>query len=285
MAGIVALFLGLTARFYVPGKGFSALIVFGSNYAERYIPELKSLPFFTDEQSYGYDAQWYAQIAMRPDPRDPEMMGAVDNLPYRARRILFCLTAYALGFGQPAWILQVFALQNVVCWLALAWLTLRWFPPDRWENIFRWSAVLFSFGMCLSVRASLVDGPSLLLVACAVALIEKNHLRLGTLILGAAGLAKETNILGAAALAWPDKNTPTEWSKVVLRGICVIAPLGLWTAALYLMLGPTGANTGARAFAPPFVALLAKLQLSVHEIACGGWAAVQPAIVFTQLFP
>jgi hypothetical protein len=271
MALIVAIFLGLVARFYVPGKGFSALIIFGGNYVQRYIPELKSLPYFTDEQSFGYDAQWYAQIAMRPDPRDPEMMSAVDNLPYRARRILFCWTAYLFGFGQPAWILQVFALQNVICWLALAWLALRWFPPDRWENVFRWAAVLFSFGLCLSVRASLVDGPSLLLIACGVALIEKNRPTLGALVLAASGLAKETNILGAAALAGPEKNSLREWAKVGWRGILVILPLSLWAIALYSMLGPVGANTGHGAFGPPFAAMGGKLQLTLSELSQEGW--------------
>lgn len=270
MVAIVLLFLGLVARFYVPEKGFTALIKFGGNYVDRYIPELKALSYFNDEQSFGYDAQWYAQISLRPDPRDPEMMTSVDNLPYRARRILFCWTAYALGFGNPAWILQVYALMNVVCWLALAWLMLRWFPPQNWENVLRWAAVLFSYGLCVSVRASLVDGPSLLLIALGVALFEKGRTWSSTLVLGAAGLGKETNILGAAVLAWPKRQTLGAWTRIGIQGLCVLAPLLIWTYALYLMLGPTGGNTGARAFAGPFLSFWDKLQLTVGELAGDG---------------
>ena len=61
----------------------------------------------------------------------------MDNLPYRARRILFCWTAYLLGMGQPRLILQAYALQNVLCWLLLAWLLLRWFPPTSLGNLVR----------------------------------------------------------------------------------------------------------------------------------------------------
>jgi hypothetical protein len=37
-------------------------------------------------------------------------------------------TAYVLGFGKPAWILQVYAVQNVFTWLLFAWLMSRVIP-------------------------------------------------------------------------------------------------------------------------------------------------------------
>src|SRR6185295_9966545 len=98
--------------------------------------ELRATPHYEMAGSSGYDAQYYAQIAMHPRLSDPEIRNAVDDLPYRARRILFCWTAYALAFGNPAGALQVYAVQNIVCWLALAVLLLRWFPPVSWGNFF-----------------------------------------------------------------------------------------------------------------------------------------------------
>ena len=68
--------------------------------------------------------------------------------------------------------MQAYALQNVLCWLGLAALLLRWFKPVDWDNCLRWAAVLFSSGLIVSVRGSLVDGPGLLLVAAGVALFE-----------------------------------------------------------------------------------------------------------------
>lgn len=64
---------------------------------------------------------------------------------------------------RPAWILQAFALQNVVCWLVLAWLITRWVPPDSPRLFARWAACMFSHGLLWSVRFSLLDGPSVLL--------------------------------------------------------------------------------------------------------------------------
>jgi hypothetical protein len=57
----------------------------------------------------------------------------------------------------------------------LAALLLRWFPPNNWGDFLRWGAVMFSHGMCMSVRHSLVDGPSLLLVAVAMAALEQGR--------------------------------------------------------------------------------------------------------------
>ena len=59
---------------------------------------------------------------MEPLLRNRAIDAALDNPPYRARRILFSWTAYLLGLGQPEWILKAFALQNILAWLALAWL-------------------------------------------------------------------------------------------------------------------------------------------------------------------
>ena len=86
----------------------------------------------------------------------------MDLAPFRARRILFSWTAYALGLGRPAWILEAYALQNVVAWLMLALLLTRWLPPAApVAALALWIACLFSHGLLWSVRFALLDGPSL----------------------------------------------------------------------------------------------------------------------------
>ena len=97
--------------------------------SDRACPPWPRRPTYVHYQSPGYDGQFYAQLAVEPLLRDRRIDEALDTPPYRARRILFSWTAYLLGLGRPAWILKVYAVQNIVAWLLLAWLLLRWFPP------------------------------------------------------------------------------------------------------------------------------------------------------------
>ena len=89
---------------------------------------LRAIPHFRSPL-VSYDGQFYAQRALDPLLRDPEVDHAMDLAPFRARRILFSWTAYLLGMGRPAWIIEAYALQNVVCWLIIAVLLTRWLSP------------------------------------------------------------------------------------------------------------------------------------------------------------
>lgn len=262
--GSVALFLWVCGRFYLPGQGFTYLVEFGGRETARYLPELRALNFHAQPDSYGYDAQYYAQIAMRPQLGDPELREAVDSLPYRARRILFCWTAYVLGGGNPEAALLVFSVQNIVAWLLLAWVLLRWFPPTGWENFLRWFAVMFTFGLCFSVRNALVDGPSLLLIAIGMALFERGRTGWSAVVLGIAGLGKETNILAGSIFAPARWRDGREWRRAIGHGLLIAAPLALWLVCLQLWLG-SGGDLGARNFDWPFAGYVRKWQ----EIAAG----------------
>jgi hypothetical protein len=251
--GLVAIFIWSFSQFYLPGKGFTFVINFGGKLEDTSLSKLRKLDYFVERHSGGYDAQFYAQIALDPSLQNRQLPRAVDNLPYRARRILFSASAYVMGLGRPAWILQAYALQNAACWLLLAWLSLSWFPPTGWTNFVRWAGVLFSLGFCLSVRNALLDGPSLLLVALGVLLVEKNRPWLATLTLGLSGLGKETNLLGSVALIPVRGAGWKAWSAAILRGALTAAPLAMWVAYLSLRFGPS-AITGERNFALPFTA-------------------------------
>jgi hypothetical protein len=250
-AAAAAVFLWVCAQFYLPGKGFTFLIQFGSQNAARYLPELRATDYYEQPDSPGYDAQFYAEIAMHPQLGDPELRTAVDSLPYRARRILFCWTAYALALGDPVRALHIYAAQNIACWLLLGALLLRWFPPTCWSNFGRWAAVMFSFGLCFSVRGALVDGPSLLLIAAGMALAETNRPGWAAALFGVAGLGKETNILAGAAVAWPAGKSRRAWAVAAGRGLLVVLPLALWIACVWLWLGGGGQGSPEN-FAPPF---------------------------------
>jgi len=253
------------AFFYLPGQGFTYLIQFGALEHGRYLPEIKAVNHYEMPESPGYDSQWYAQIAVHPRLSDPALKKAVDSLPYRARRILFLWTAWALGGGRPALVVNIYAVQNIVCWFLLALLLLRWFPPLNWGNCFRWAATLFSFGLIFSVRGALLDGPSLLMVALGMALIESGREGLGAVVMGVSGLGKDTSILCGAALRPAALRNPGTWAPWLARCAVIALPLAAWMFYLRLHLGH-GDDIGARNFSGPFGGLMNKVQDTVSSL-------------------
>jgi hypothetical protein len=237
---LIILFLASVARFYDPTTGFTAFIAFPRN-NPREAPRLQDIPHHTSSTSY--DGQFYAQRALDPLLRDPEVDGAMDLAPFRARRILFSWTAYIAGLGRPAWILQAYALQNVVCWLLLALLLARWMPVATGRGVLLWASCLFSHGMLWSVRYALLDGPSLLLTASAVALVERGRPLLSAALVGVAALARETNVL--FALAQPSPRDRRTWLRSSVAAILVVLPLLLWLDYLRsIYRSTTSAGTG-----------------------------------------
>lgn len=270
---VVAGFLWIFSQFHVPGKAYTYVLMFGDQRSASYLPELQAIDYYQMENSYGYDAQHYAQIAMRPDLEDPELARAVDNLPYRARRILLSWVAYALAGGDPVVALHIFSLQNIVAWVLLAVVMLRWFPPDSLQNFARWAGVLFSFGLCFSVRGALVDGPSLLLIALALWMLETKQPWGAAGVLAIAGLGKETNVLGSVALLDPGARGWKAWLRMAIQGSMVVAPLAVWMVYLTATLG-TGGGTGSRNFELPLQGFFIKWMETVGQLVAEGQGSV-----------
>lgn len=274
-AALVVIFGMVLAQFYLPGKGFTYLIGFGSKQESQRISKVRQLDYYVERYSDGYDAQYYVQIAMDPSLQNTQLKHAVDSLPYRGRRILMSAVAYVLGWGDPGRIVQAYALINAVCWFALAGVLLHWFPPVSWQNFLRWAGVLFSFGVCVSVRNALIDGPSLLLIAVALYLADKGRLWWSTGVLALSGLGKETNLLGAASLLPASWKPGKEWGRAMLRGILVAVPLVLWLCYLSAKVGPA-LDSGARNFDLPFVAYGRKWQEVLSELSMMSWPNFGP---------
>ena len=120
--------------------------------------------------------------------------------------------------------------------------------------------------MIFSVRGSLVDAPSLLLVAAAMALLETGRPWLAAVGLGVAGLGRETSLLAGTALAWPEERSLRGWAGVLGRGLLAAAPLGLWLAYLTTALDAPLLDSGARNLALPFAHLAWKLRTAVTAL-------------------
>lgn len=250
----VVVFLWAVAQFHDPATGFTSLISIGDAIDNRQTSALRAAPHYVYEESAGYDGAYYVQLALDPTLASPELPKVIDNLQYRARRILFCWVAWALGLGQPAWILQAHALLNVFAWLALGWVLLRWFPATGWENFLRWFAVMFSQGLCMSVRDSLVDGPALLLVALALAAWENGWPKRGAVLLALAGLGRETSVLAMTGAAGADWRAPRTWLRRALVALGIVMPLLLWIVWLRWKFGPPD-ETGLNNFTLPLAGL------------------------------
>ena len=266
----VAFFLWDVAQYYIPGQGFTCLIFFGGASHVQRIRELQSVDYYVDKDSNGYDGQYYAQLAVKPLLMSHDLATAMDNLPYRARRILFSGLAYILGLGRPAWVLEAYALENIAAWLLLAWLLLRWFPPTGPGNLVRWAGVLFAWGLTMSVRQALMDGPSLLLITWGVRLLEQGRPWSATCVLGVSGLGRETNLLTLPALAPGAKWNWEEVGRASVRLGLALAPLGAWVACIWWVCGQPS-NAGVGNFGRPFAAYFAKWFEAWRDYRLNGW--------------
>jgi len=267
---VVILFLVAMSGFYRKHGGFTALIGFGDRFTYRTLPEVQSLPHVTYRNSWGYDGQFYAQLALEPLLRNPKLDDALDGPTYRARRILFAWTAYLLGAGRPAWILTAFALQNVLAWVILAALMARWLPPARIRNLVPWIGCVWSLGLLSSVRDALLDGPSMLLLALAILAQERGRSWVSAGIMGVAGLGRESNLAGALLLWERRPVTREEWARAAARAALALLPLVVW--GMYVQSRFTGfVDPGPANLAAPFVGYAFKWKTAAALIAERGW--------------
>jgi len=265
------LFLALVASKFSPQTGFTSLIRFGETWEPKRNAALSGVPIATVAQSNGYDGQFYAQLALDPLLRDPATGAALDTPAYRARRILLPAAAAAVGAGNPWWTLQVYALLNVACWLALGWLIRTALSDTSWMSFARWAGCMFGMGVLESVRQSLVDLPALLLLALAIRAHDRARSAPSTGWLGLAGLAKESSLLGALALGIEKPRWPFLTKRSALSVAVAAIPLLAWSLYVsYRLPGSAGAS-GTGNFAWPLVGIVQQIGTCVSEIVDGNW--------------
>jgi len=117
---------------------------------------------------WGFDGQFYAELALDPLLRDPQLKIALDAPAYRSRRILTSWLAWLGGFGRPFWILNVYAGLNLVFWTGFAVMMARLFPSLRLGWTRRFCAMLITCGIIESLRSSLTDFPGFVLVTLSM---------------------------------------------------------------------------------------------------------------------
>jgi len=213
------------ARVYSPEYGITKFLVVGHEFDRRGLAVFRSTPkYLIPDDRWGFDGQFYAELALDPLLRDPQLKIALDDPFYRSRRILTSWLAWLGGLGRPFWILNVYAALNLVFWVGFAVMMTRLFRPYGWPGVAGFAAMLMTCGIIESMRSSLTDFPGFVLLTLAMMLGGAG----GAGVLALASLAREPNILGIAGL-WGYR---PPWLRTTRRNVlfAVIAglPLALW---------------------------------------------------------
>ncbi len=253
-AGVLAVvcFVALVARFWHPVYGFTVFYQLDAPNDDLKIAAFRELPVYVHRDTGGYDGLYYAQLAHDPTLRDPELPRAMDDYPYRARRILAPALAWLAGLGQPAWIVPAYAALNLAVWLALAVVLWRLLAVDGARAWFAWAGVLFASGTLGSVRFALTDNLALLFIAASLHAAQRARDRPATGLLAAAALARETALLAVAALLRP----PWFSRRNVLTVVLAALPLAVWLIYVRLQVG--AGNPGWGNFSLPGSGLVGK---------------------------
>jgi len=276
VAGVV-LFLWLMLRFWHPIYGFTAFLQLNSGQDAVKIAAFREYPVFVYDTPDSYDGLQYAQIAYHPLLEADELRPAVDNLAYRAQRILLPALAWLLAAGQPAWIVHVYSVLNIVFWLALAALLWRMLPVNDARGLVAWAGILFSAEVLGSVRFALIDLPALILVATALWAAERARPRAAVGWLAAAALTRETSLVAWPGLWTGSWKSPAALGRNLRRLLLAAAPLIAWLIYIRWRVGPL--NQGVRNFAWPVIGFLEKWhecltavsRLTDHQLA---WSTV-----------
>ena len=199
--------------------GLTSLIRFGERREQKMAPELAGVPVYLVPHHEGFDGQFYAHMALHPPWIYHDLADHYDYPAYRLRRIFLPALARTLGGGNPWWIVHIYSLFNVVSWLALAWLLTAWLPLRNWTNFGRWAGVLLAAGTLESLRGSLTDVPSLLMMLGAMRLWETRRPGTGTALFTLGVLTRDTVALSVFGLLWPAPLSTRGFVRLAVVGV------------------------------------------------------------------
>lgn len=259
--------VGCVAAYWHADTGFTSLIRFGHAFDGRRLPELETLPIAL-VPGPGYDGQFYAQLAVRPDVTASDVHSALDLPAYRERRILLPVLAHLAGGGDPWHILQIYALLSPLCWCILAWCWWCWLPEHGARGTAVWLLCLLSLGTLDSIRFALTELPMLLCLVLAVRALERGRTGLAALAFTAAGFIRETALFAVAAFR--PTGTASERRRAWLAAAACVAPVALW-CLLLIWLSPRAATGVSGNFDWPGFALARHLGTCVSALAQGNF--------------
>jgi hypothetical protein len=246
--------------------GFLRFVLVGRVFEARALPELREARPPVDSER-GYDGQFYAQLALDPTLRRPELRQALDKPAYRSRRIGLPVLARLLGFGRPEVVLQIYALLNFAFWAALLAAFLRHVGLKRPRDFLLAAALLWNTGTLVSLQRALTDFPAMALGVVAV--WQASRRLAPASLLSAACLVKETSILQILALGRPERERCEATRLLVTWGL-VLLPLAAWLAYVSWNVAPPVAPDIGQV-SVPLVGLATKLLAAGNDF----WEAIR----------
>ena len=235
---------------FSPQTYFTSLIYYGSDFYPTAIPEVQGIKPSVHSTA-GYDGQFYSQIAIHPSLRAPGLRESLDAPAYRAMRPFLPWLSYLAGFGRPFWIVQAYALANLVFWYLLAFGLLRYLRPTTRRDYLCILAACLSSGVVFSLQRALVDLPAATLCFFGAFLAEK----FAVVGIAAAVLTKETYVLQVVERRFRRGET---WglAPALTKYACILLPALLWHAYVHFTFGPAHFRTN---FGWPFSGYLAAI--------------------------
>jgi len=267
----------MIAMRFSPEYGFLALPRFGQPYWEQALEPVRRYAPPPSPKDVGYDGQFYAQLALSPLLRDPQLKAACDALSYRAKRIGLPWLAYLGGLGQAWPVLQIYAVLNAGFWVWLLWMLVREYGCDTAESQALLIGILWTAGVCVSLSRALTDLPSLCLsIAALQALMRCEQASLapvqagwlgwwGRFCGGLAALTKETSLL--SIFSYLTRPWRRAWPANLTTVMAVGLPAMGWGVYVWWIVGPDRVGVGN--FAGPWVGFYGKVHAGWLEALTG----------------
>ena|ERR1700677_4466255 len=213
---------------------FTRLIDFGPRYLPRALPEIRALHPAESPARDGYDGQFYAQIAVRPLLNGPDLKRALDNPSYRAHKILLPAIAYLLGLGNPAWVVNIYAVLNLVFWFMLFFGMVHYLHAETWRDFLCIVVTVLTTGVMLSLERALTDLPALTIGFYAAVWTGA----LSSCAIGLGLLTRDTAVVFLLRDAWPLPENRAAFLKLALRtALLAVLPLVLWRLYVWHIFG------------------------------------------------
>lgn len=253
-----AFLLRVYVGIWTPEHGITKFLRVGQEFDARGTEVFRATPKFIDPypaHRWGFDGQLYAEMALDPLLRDPQLHVALDNPPYRAQRILLSWLAWFVGLGKPFWILNAYAAMNLIFWIGFAWLAGKLFSPLGWTGLAGYGAMLVTCGVIESMQASLTDLPSFTLMLGALMVGGTA----GAGILALAALVRSTSLIGFVGLAELTPPWGEALRKNIVRGLIAAMPLALWAGYVLWVFRGREVNFDGGNLTMPFRGMMEKL--------------------------
>ncbi len=260
-----ALMLVTCVNVWSPVFGLTRFLSVGREFEQRGTATYRATPKYVTPARWGFDGQLYAEMALDPLLRDPQLKVALDNPPYRGHRILLRWLAWAGGLGRPAWVLTAYAALNPVFWLGYVALLYAIFRGRGWAGVAGFAAMVLTCGVIASAFRALTDFPAFVLMTLAAVLGGGG----GAAALALAALTPEINLFGLAGVLEFEPPWGRAFWKNLGRGALAAGPLALWWAYVHLRF-PMHTSLAGRNFEWPFHAIFRKTVEVLAVIREGG---------------